>query len=266
MSNDLGNTPTSARRGRFVTFLILASLLAGSDAQRAAPMLTVAISTDLPPYVMKKATDGIVVNIVQHALPDHILHFVQMPWGELQTAVPSKRADVAAGVQQFNDEGVFYSDDFVTFANVAITKKAAGLKIDSVADLANHEVLAWQDAYLVLGPEFKGLFSPDSPQRKNYVEVGDQREQVRMFWHAKNDIIVIDRNVFSYVSAELRHSSSEVVFHSLFPPVTNFKAGFKDAALRDVFNQALGRLCESGGYAKVLKRYQVELPHTICDH
>jgi len=84
--------------------------------------------------------------------------------------------------------------------------------------------------------------------------------------HAKNDIIVIDRNVFSYVSAELRHSSSEVVFHSLFPPVTNFKAGFKDAALRDVFNQALGRLCESGGYAKVLKRYQVELPHTICDH
>ena len=41
MSNDLGNTPTSARRARFVTFLILASLLAGSGVQRAAPMLTV---------------------------------------------------------------------------------------------------------------------------------------------------------------------------------------------------------------------------------
>ena len=247
-------------------FLPLASLPSDTQAQRTAPKLTVAISPDLPPYVLKKADGGLEVDLLRQALPDHTLHFIQMPYAELQTAVPSKRADVSVGVQQFSNDGVFYSDDFVTFENAAIAKKAAGLKIDSIADLANHKVLTWQDAYLELGPEFKRIFSPDSPNRRNYVEVGDQTEQVRMFWSARSDIIVIDRNIFNYISKQLKHSSSDVVYHSLFPPVTNFKVGFRDAALRDVFNRGLVRLCKSGSYAKVLERYKIELPHTICDN
>lgn len=229
------------------------------DDKKAVPKLTVAISPDIPPYVMKKATAGIEVDIVQHVLAGYAVRFIQMPYEELQTAVPQNRADVAVAVQQFSDDGVYYSDDSVTFVNVAITKKAAGLKIDSVADLANHKVLAWQGAYLELGPEFKRVFSPESPQWKNYVEVADQREQVRMFWQAKADIIVVDRSIFSYFSAEAGHATSEVVLHSLFPAVTKFKVGFKDATVRDAFNQGLNRFCESGSYAKLLNRYGVEL-------
>ena len=43
-------------------------------------------------------------------------------------------------------------------------------------------MLTWGNAYLELGGEFEALFSPQSPQRKNYVEVADQKEQVRRFW------------------------------------------------------------------------------------
>lgn len=266
MSRDRRNARTTARPARFVTLLLLASLLAGHHALAAKPELTVAIPSDIPPYVMKKGTTGIEVDIVQRVLAGYTVHFIQMPYKELQTAVPQNGVDVAVSVKQFGDDGVFSSEDFVTFENFATTKKAAGLKIDSVADLANHKVLAWQDASLELGPEFKRFFSPESPQRKNYVEVDDQREQVRMFWQAKADIIVIDRSIFSYFSAETGHSTSEVAFHSLFPSVTNFKVGFKDAAVRDAFNRGLTRLCQSGDYAKLLKRYHVELPHTVCDH
>ena len=245
--------------------MLLVSMLAGCQAPTEKPTLTVALSPDTPPYVMNEATTGIEVDIVQDLLEDYVVDFIQMPLKELQTAVPQKRADVAVRVQQFSDDGVFYSDDFVTFQNVAISKKAAGLKIDSVADLANHKVLAWQNAYLVLGPEFQSLFSPDSPQRENYVEIGDQSEQVRTFWRDDADIIVIDRSIFSYLSEEVEHSTSEVVFHSLFPAVTNFKVGFQDAAARDAFNQGRAELCESGGYAELLARYRVEWPLTICD-
>lgn len=254
-----------ARGGGFAILFVFAWSLAGCAEQGEDATLTVAISTDLPPYVIDQATRGIEVDILQKALPDQTLRFIQMPYEELQSAVPSQRADASAGVQQFSDDGVFYSNEFVTFENAAIAKKSAGLNIGSIADLADHKVLAWQDAYLELGPEFEHLFSPDSPQRKNYLEVGDQREQVRMFWDAETDVIVIDRTIFNYFSAELGHSTDQADFHSLFPPVTNFKVGFKDAALRDAFNQSLLGLCESGDYREVLKRYQVDLPRTICD-
>ena len=120
-----------------------------------------------------------------------------MPKDELQTAVQQKLADVSVNVQSAED-GVFYSNDSISFANYAISKKANGLKINRVADLKNHQVLAWQRAYLELGDEFKQLFSPQSPQRKNYTEVADQIDQVRMFWHGKNKIIVIDGSIFRY--------------------------------------------------------------------
>jgi hypothetical protein len=47
--------------------------------------------------------------------------------------------------------------------------------------------------------------------------------------------------------------------------VTDFKAGFGNAALRDRFNQGLDGLCGNGGYAKLLDRYDVVFPlPTVC--
>lgn len=245
--------------------ILLAWLPACNPTSQRAQELTMAISPDLPPYILNGASSGLEVDLLREALPNHTLNFVQMPYAELQTAVPGKHAEISVGVQHFSDDGAFYSDDFITFENAAIAKKSADLKIAGIADLAGRKVLAWEDAYLELGPEFKALFSPDGPQRNNYAEVGDQREQVRMFWDAADTILVIDRVIFNYFSRESGHSPSDAAFHAIFPPVTNFKVAFRDEAVRDAFNQGLARLCQSGDYAKVLERYQVDLPHTICD-
>jgi len=228
--------------------------------------LTVAISVDIAPYVMQNATTGIEVDIATQALPGYQLKFIQMPYHKLQTAVAENQADVALGVQKFKDEeGIFYSNNFIDFVNSAITKKSTSLKIEKVADLADHKVLTWQDAYLELGPEFKKLFSPDSPQRKNYVEVADQSEQVKQFWDAKDAVIVIDRSIFDAISQTTGHKLSEVEYHALFPEATYFKANFRGADVRDTFNAGLKKLCLSGEYAKLLKKYNIELPSTICD-
>lgn len=236
------------------------------NAGSEKPQLTVAISVDIAPYVMQNAMTGIEVDIATQALPGYQLNFVQMPYQKLQTAVAEDQADVALGVQKFKDEeGIFYSNDFIDFVNSAITKKSAKLTIEKVADLANHKVLAWQDAYLELGPEFKKLFSPDSPQRKNYVEVADQSEQVKMFWDAKDAVIVIDRSIFDAMSLLTGHKPSEVEYHALFPETTYFKANFEEADVRDAFNQGLKKLCKNGDYAKLLKKYKIDLPSTICD-
>ncbi len=243
---------------------VLALCLVASVAHADKAELTVAIALDIPPYVMENATDGLEVEIVRRALADHSLRFVQMPYSEVDTAVQQGRADVAVGVQRTAD-GVSYSNDFIAFANYAISKRADGLEIDSIADLKNRRVLAWQGAYLELGAEFEELFSPASPQRRNYVEFGDQEDQVRRFWQRDGSVAVIDRSIFRYFSEAMGHSMREVTLHRIFPSVTEFQVGFADVAVRDTFNRRLGELCRSGEYAALLDRYGVVLPESVCD-
>ena len=140
-------------------------LLTGISHQAPAaakPELLVAISLDIPPYVMDKADRGLEVDIVRQALKDYSLHFIQLPYEELQTAVKQKRVDVSVGVQP-GDEGVYDSADFINFANYAISKKADRFRIGSVADLRDHQVLTWGNAYLALGSRIRSDVFPTIP-------------------------------------------------------------------------------------------------------
>ncbi|MEK6247509.1 MAG: transporter substrate-binding domain-containing protein, partial [Planctomycetales bacterium] len=239
---------------------------ADPQARREAKAeLNAAISLDSPPYIMENGTAGLEVELVRLALPEHSIQFKQVPLAEVQTAIQTKLADVSVCVKQGPvDAGVFYSDNFVAFSNYAITKKAERLVIDSVADLANHPVLAWQKAYLELGESFEEMFSPGSPQRKNYFEYAQQEEQVKAFWQGSGKIAVIDRNIFKYFSKQSGHPMDEVSLHPIFAAETEFKVGFKDAALRDRFNQGLQSLCQDGEYARLLKKYEIISQETVC--
>ncbi|MBW2505050.1 MAG: transporter substrate-binding domain-containing protein [Deltaproteobacteria bacterium] len=251
--------------GRAIIFMFL--LLSGLTQHALAekkPNLQVAISLDIPPYVIDNASRGLEVDIVRQALEDYQLHFIQIPYLELQTAVQEGRVDVAIGVQQ-DDNDVHYSVDFITFANYAISKKADGLQIEKVADLRNHRVLTWGNAYLELGSEFEAMFSPGAPQRRNYTEFPDQEEQVREFWELSDSIIIIDQSIFNYFSRKLGHDLSKANFHDIFPPRTNFKAGFKTVAILNRFNEGLIEMCKSGNYAKLLQQYDVAAEQTLCE-
>ncbi|MGF1681682.1 substrate-binding periplasmic protein [Photobacterium minamisatsumaniensis] len=228
------------------------------------PTLNVAVSTDMPPYVTDSATQGFQIDVVTNALDEYSINFLQMPFAQLQTAVQQGKADVAMSVL-VDDSDVFYSNHYITFANFAISKKSDNAQIESVGDLKDHRVLTWQNAYLDLGADFEKLFSLDSPQRKNYIEFADQADQVKQFWLDTGSIAVIDRSIFNFFSKELGKSMDEVVLHSLFPPVTHFKASFKNQEVRDNFNYQLDRMCRDGRYNALLDRYGIALQATICD-
>jgi len=225
--------------------------------------LRVAISLDIPPYVMNKATSGLEVDILRQALAGHQLQFSQLPYKELQTAVPQQQADVSVGVQA-DDSGVFYSNDFITFANYAIAKKGDGLRIKKVADLRGHQVLTWENAYLELGKEFEAQYAPQAPERKNYLEVADQEQQVKKFWEGKDNVIVIDYSIFIHLSSQLGYDLSQARLFSIFEPVTKFKAGFKDSKIRDQFNQAIAIMCRDGKYAELMKNYKIVVKQSVC--
>lgn len=249
----------------FLSLILMSPILVNQAALADKPHLTTAISLDIPPYVMETASTGLEVDIMRRALADDALAFTQMPYAKLQKAVQKGRADISVAVRQSDDAGVFYSDPFITFENVAVSKKSNGLKINSISDLADHQILTWQGADRELGSAFERLFAPDSPHHASYVEVPNQKDQVHLFWERKGSVAVIDRSIFVYFTKQLGHSMDDVELHWLFPPVTDFRVAFKDPALRDAFNARLAEICRSGEYAALLDRYDVILQKTVCD-
>lgn len=218
--------------------------------------LTVAVSLDIPPYVMAKATSGAEIDLMRRILSGCQLKWMQMDYLALESAVSEKKADVAMSVQAGKAD-VFYSVDYIGFVNVAISKRANKLNITRVADLKGRPVLTWENAWLELGDDFKSQYAPGSAERANYLEVADQSEQMRQFWDGSGKVIVIDRSIFDYVSREKGHPLNDVTYHALFPKATMFKVGFAEVAVRDRFNLRLKELCESGEYGRLLSRYHI---------
>lgn len=248
---------------RTVSWTAIACTLLGTEATAADHALTIAVSLDIPPYVMNHASRGVEVYIMHMALPNYKVKWIQMDYQALETAVSDKKADIAMSVQT-RKPNVFYSDDYIGFANFAISKKADSLTIEHVADLTGHPVLTWQDAWTELGDEFKSQYAPGSSERTNYIEVADQAQQVSKFWEGTGKVIVIDRSIFDYFSKQQGHSLDQVEYHALFPKVTKFKVAFADAGIRDEFNAHLKKLCESGQYRRILKLHDMADLASVC--
>jgi polar amino acid transport system substrate-binding protein len=242
--------------------MLVVALVARANASDRA--LTVAVSLDIPPYVMNNASRGAEVDIMRRALPNYKMKWLQMDYQSLETAVSDRKADIGMSVQT-RQPNVFYSVDYIGFANFAISKKADNLKIEQVADLKDRPVLTWEDAWTELGDEFKNQYAPGSAQRTNYIEIADQARQVRQFWEGTGKVIVIDRSIFDYFSEQQGHSPGDVEYHALFPKVTKFKVAFADAAMRDEFNAQLKQLCKSGEYDRLLKRYNMKSAVNPCN-
>lgn len=250
-----------------IRIIMLLAILLGSCARvlADAPSLKVAIDLDIPPYIMDGASDGLEVAILKQALAGYRLDFIQVPFNQINTAVESGLADVAVSVVE-SDTGAYFSDYFISFENYAISHASKGFSIEKVADLAGHPVLTWQGADVELGPAFEAMYASGGPERANYIEIADLKDQVAQFWREAADIVVIDRNIFSYFSTQQGRSTEEASFHDIFPPASMFRVGFKDAATRDAFNTGLAGLCSSGEYGRLLEHYKIELRKSVCDN
>lgn len=224
--------------------------------------ITVAFTNDIPPFIMKNATEGLEVDIIQAAL-EHKGHSIQKtiqcPYKRLERIVARKEADAAASVRQKNDD-TFYSDNFIAFENYAITQKKSKIVLGSIADLKGKTIFTWQNAHRDLGPEFAALFAPTvaEPYIKNYHEIAVQEGQVRMFWRDPLAVIIIDKSIFIWFTkkyAPKALSGDEIVYNELFPIPTEFQVNFQSETIRDDFNEGLKYIRENGIYQAIFDKY-----------
>lgn len=237
--------------------LVLACLLLLPDGEAVAQPLVTAFRL-APPYVLQQS-DGsltgleyeLVIAAAQAGgleLRPEIGPFGRLPEdfrrGMGQAFVPASADMQLPGC---------LSDTLLVYRNVAFSLRQRRLPIASIADLARHDVLAFQNAHDVLGPEVAAMRA-DNPR---YREIANQMLQVRALFSGRTDVAVADRRIFRYLMRSPETGFDpvpEVTEHDLFPP-TPYAVAFRDASHCRAFNAGLARIRRDGRFDAILRRW-----------
>jgi len=231
-----------------VAFLILSNLAIADN-------LKIAVGLALPPYVLPESNTGIELDIVREALAanGHTITPVYLPFARVSLALAEKKVDAALTVNESSGlKNVYFSDSHITYQNVAVSLASNNFTIDSVADLKNRSVIAFQGATKYLGSEFAEIAAANS----RYNERAKQSKQITMLFSKRVDSIVMDINIFKYFRNSEKNidTTSSVTIHEIFQP-SDYKVGFLKEGIRDEFNKALVELKKSGKYESIINSY-----------
>lgn len=222
-----------------------------------AAEIKVAVGLSLPPYVIQEKNAGIELDIVSQALAESgaTIKPVYLPFSRVPVAFKQGEVDAAITTNENSGIQAAYSDSHVTYQNFAISLTKNKLTIAKIEDLANHSVVAFQNATQYLGPRYKAM----ADANKAYSEQAQQVKQNLLLYTGRAEVVVADRNIFRYFNAEAAAQhvdvTQPVTYHEIFPP-TPYKVAFRNAALRDAFNAALKKMRADGRYDAILKKYQ----------
>ncbi len=240
-------------------------ILLGTVNNVIADVITVAFSSKKPPYSFKskmKMDIGIEVELVRAVLAEmgHSLEIVIMPARRLKWSVQNGLSQASASVQADSSDGLYYSDDFIKYSNVAISKKKLKLEIKNIADLEKYNFIIWKNGWAELGKEFYDTYKPNESGEfmPNYKEAPNQYSQNIIFWRDRLEVIIIDKFIFEYyretLAKELQlNTDTEVTIHNIFKSEkTVFAIAFQNEKLRDEFNIKLAKIQQEGTYARIV--------------
>lgn len=214
--------------------------------------ITLVAGLSLPPYIIQESNSGMEYDIIKEALASkgHNLTMKYVPFVRL--IVDYKKHDGAVTINESSGAEGSYSDEVITYQNYAISLKDKGIAINSVQEMKDKKIVAFQNATKYLGPEFAEF----AKGNKKYSEQGKQDLQVKMLYSGRADAIVSDINIFKYYRKSVTDfdTTAEIVLHGIFEGV-NYKVLFNDSAIKDDFNAGLKELRDSGRYEEIVNSY-----------
>ena len=223
--------------------------------------LIVGFGKNKAPFVIEESGQGLEIDIFREALAykGHTLSVVHVDNKGLLNLLSSGRVDAVATARDSQNHYCAI-DKFIEFENVAISFKDANLKLKTADDLKPYIIVAWENAYQDLGPEFHELFKPNANNDlpKGYFEHRNQEAQNTMFWAGRVDVIVVDTTIFAWHRKQLSSQlpiDRPVVYHRIFGEKTYFPALFKDEKLCDDFSAGLANLKAEKRYRQLYQKY-----------
>ena len=239
---------------RAIFGFLIVSLLCSFTAP--AKTLDVVSGWDKPPYIIAQGHTGFEIELVKAFADDNgdQVNMMYVPYGRSVRLIKEKSVDIALSLNVKQEvPQSWLSDVYVIYQNVVVTLKSRHLDIDEMADLSRHTVVGFQTATSVLGPEFANAVT----KQGNYLEMADQHRQVKMLMLESVDAIVLDRNIFTAIRAQLpEEQQKDVVIHELFPS-TPYHAVIPNDETREAFNAALQRMVKDGRYEALITRFGI---------
>ena len=170
--------------------------------------------------------------------------------------------DLAVSVRGSDGRGIYFSEEFIEFENVAITRRDRHIVLNTIADLDGHSFAIWQNGWHDLGPAFEARYRPgaDGSFPRNYVQPANQEAQNKMFWFGRVDVIIVDKRIFEWYRRRFAGEFNTAIaldVHPIFDAATTFKVAFRDRDLRDAFNRALRAMRKDHTYARIVARYRL---------
>lgn len=253
---------------RRVVLLFIATCCLLFVMQAQSRELKIIFSSYTPPYVFQGELNerfqaevseqpGILVEIVQRAFAGsgYMVKPVFLPLGRGFKLLEEGKVDGISISMHKLELDAYYSDFSIEYHNFAIGLEKSDLQINSMEELQEKSIIAFQKADTYLGEAFASAVKGNP----NYIEMANQENQVHMLLLGRTDLAVMDRSIFMYYRNKLIKEgklSPEVNYrlYDIFEP-SRYRAAFSDETVRDTFNLGLKRLRESGEYEAIYKKY-----------
>jgi len=211
-----------------------------------------------PPFVIKQEGKGMQLDIVKAIMAknNYQVQFVFMPRGRHITAIQELNVD---GVITWlkAESNLFLSKPYINYQNVVVTLAEKEIVLSDFKDLSSLNIASFQNAEKFLSKDYQNGVKT----AKKYIELANQKLQLTLLFSRKVDAIVLDVNIFKYLLLEAKQDKNKAAMyqkpfniHLLFPE-TNYVAGFKNEQVRDLFNQGLKSLKNSGEYQQIIDSY-----------
>ncbi|MCP4162249.1 MAG: ABC transporter substrate-binding protein [Deltaproteobacteria bacterium] len=217
-----------------------------------AKEVTLVAGLSLPPYIIQESNSGMEYDIIKEALAKkgHVLKIKYVPF--VRVAVDYKKVDGAVTINESSGIKGNYSNDVMTYKNYAISLKKNSVKVNSIKDLKDKKIVAFQNATKYLGP----LYAKTVKSNPKYSEIAKQVLQVKLLYSGRTDLIVSDINIFKFYKKKVKgmKTTAKIKLHELFKGV-KYKVLFNDASIRNDFNAGLKMLRKSGRYNAIIKKY-----------
>ncbi|KJV08592.1 hypothetical protein VZ95_16815 [Elstera litoralis] len=213
---------------------------------------------EVAPYVMKTETgvSGLDYEIIAAALAQkgHSLSVKLYPFARLVATFDANPAIEAAApvISSFPVTG-WLSEPFITYRNIALSLAPANLSVNTIADLARFQIIAFQNARNALGAEFAAAVAHNS----RYREESSQQLAVRILFNGRTDLVIGERRILNYFIQDPTTGIDRSIApreHPLFAPI-HYSVVFRNPALAEDFNAGLAAIKASGLYDAIMQKY-----------
>jgi polar amino acid transport system substrate-binding protein len=212
-----------------------------------------AFGQSLAPYVIEKNNSGVELSIIKEALAleGHELVPVYTQLGKVAFIFDQGKVDAA---QRYiaEDKGkkeFFYGHVTLEYHDVFFTLDKRNITIESPSDLKRYSLLSFQGA----NNHYPRWLTGDSKHSQTSAQIN----QVKLLQLGLVDIVLSDKNIFSYNSTLFRLSSqSELkgIRMHIFTPPYKYNPIFKSKKIARAFNQGLDKLKKSGRYTDIISK------------